>query len=81
MYEVDLVVYNSRRLVLDPEWTRVRPSLAIIDYIIQLIEESGEVQASSTGIGCSDHFEVCIVDGICREAKCTTREKHAQGGS
>ena len=27
LHEVDLVVCNGRRLVLDPEWTRVRPSL------------------------------------------------------
>ena len=29
LHEVDLVVHvcNGRRLVLDPEWTRVRPSL------------------------------------------------------
>ena len=33
--EVDLVVCNSRNLVIEPEWTRVRPSLkqkSIIDY-------------------------------------------------
>ena len=24
---IDLVVCNGKRLVLDPEWTRVRPSL------------------------------------------------------
>ena len=27
LHVVDLVVCNGRRLVLDPEWTRVRPSL------------------------------------------------------
>ena len=33
--EVDLVVCNGRKLVIEPEWTRVRPSLkqkSIIDY-------------------------------------------------
>ena len=33
--EVDLVVCNGRKLVIEPEWTRVRPSLkqnSILDY-------------------------------------------------
>ena len=35
--EVELVVCNGRKLVIEPEWTRVRPSLkqkSIIDYIV-----------------------------------------------
>ena len=35
--EVELVVCNGRKLVVEPEWTRVRPSLkqkSIIDYVI-----------------------------------------------
>ena len=34
--EVELVVCNGRKLVVEPEWTRVRPSLkqkSIIDYV------------------------------------------------
>ena len=64
LHEVDLVVCNGRRLVLDPEWTGVRASLeqkSIIDYIItdtQLMVLSGEVHVESTDIGCSDHFLV-----------------------
>ena len=52
------MVCNGRRLVLDPEWTRVRPSSeqkSIIDYIItdtQLMVASGEVHVESTDIGC-----------------------------
>ena len=35
--EVELMICNGRKLVFEPEWTRVRPSLkqkSIIDYII-----------------------------------------------
>ena len=33
--EVELVIFNGRQLVAEPEWTRVRPSLnqrSVIDY-------------------------------------------------
>ena len=48
--------------MLEPEWTRVRPSLkqkSIIDYIItdpQLMAVSGNVHVDNTDIGCSGHF-------------------------
>ena len=66
LYEVDMVVCNGRRLVSDPEWTRVRPSLdqkSIIDYIhvttdTELMVASGGVYAESTDTGCLDHFLV-----------------------
>ena len=35
--EVELVICNGRKLVSEPEWTRVRPSLqqeSVIDYIV-----------------------------------------------
>ena len=44
--EVELVICNGRKLVSEPEWTRVRPSLgqrSVIDYVvtdIQLMRES-----------------------------------------
>ena len=47
--EVELVVCNGRKLVVEHEWTRVRPSLkqkSTIDYIImdsQLMAVSGNV--------------------------------------
>ena len=62
--EVELVVCNGRSLVVEPEWTRVRPTLkqmSIIDYVItdaQLMAASGKVQVDNTDIGCSDHFLV-----------------------
>ena len=62
--EVELVVCNGRQLLLEPEWTRVRPSLdqkSVIDFIVtdvQLMRESGEVNVNSTDIGVSDHFLV-----------------------
>ena len=61
---MELVVCNGRSLVLEPEWTRVRPTLkqmSIIDYVItdaQLMEASGNVQVNNINIGCSDHFLV-----------------------
>ena len=62
--EVKLMICNGRKLVSEPEWTRVRPSLkqkSIIDYIItdaQLLEVSGNVHVDGTDIGSSDHFLV-----------------------
>ena len=62
--EVELVACNGRKLVTEPEWTRVRPSLnqkSIIDYIVtdaQLMKASGYVHVDSTDVGCSDHYLV-----------------------
>ena len=59
-----MVVCNGRKFMLEPEWTRVRPSLkqkSIIDYITtdpQLMAVSGNVHVDNTDIGCSDHFLV-----------------------
>ena len=67
--EVELVACNGRRLVSEPEWTRVRPSLdqkSVIDYILmdeQLMAVSGNVIVDSTDIGCSDHFLVWMEIG------------------
>ena len=77
--EVELVVCNGRQLVLEPEWTRVRPSLdqkLVIDFIVtnvQLMRESGEVNVDSTDIGVSDHFLVWFELG--RVAKCCKKQK------
>ena len=62
--EVELVVCNGRSFVVEPEWTRVRPTskqMSIIDYVItdaQLMAASGKGQGDNTDIGCSDHFPV-----------------------
>ena len=62
--EVELTICNGRKLVSEPESTRVRPRLkqkSIIDYIItdaQLLEVSGNVHVDGTDIGSSDHFLV-----------------------
>ena len=62
--EVELMICNGRKLVTEPEWTRIRPSLkqkSIIDYIItdaQLLEVSGNVHVDGTDIGSSDHLLV-----------------------
>ena len=56
-----MVVCDGRRFMLEPEWTRVRPSLkqkSMIDNNItdhQLIAVSGNVHVDNTDIGCSDH--------------------------
>ena len=62
--EVELMICNGRKLVSEPEWTRIRPSLkqkSIIDYIItdvQLLQVSGNVHVDRTDIGSSDHLLV-----------------------
>ena len=64
LHEVELVACNGRQLVLEPEWTRVRPSLdqkSVIDYILMAV--SGNVIVDSTDIGCSDHFLVWMEIG------------------
>ena len=59
-----LMICNGRRLVFEPEWTRIRPSLkqkSIMDYNItdaQLLQVSGNVHVDGTDIGSSDHFLV-----------------------
>ena len=74
--EVELVVCNGRSLVVEPEWTRVRPTLkqmSIIDYVItdaQLMAASGMVQVD---IGCSNHFLVWMELG--RIANRSRKEK------
>ena len=76
--EVELVI-NDRKLVSEPEWTRVRPSLkqkSVIDYIVtdvQLMREPGEVQVDTTDIGATDHFLVWLELG--RVTKCFKKQK------
>ena len=66
--------------MVEPEWTRVRPSLkqkSIIDYVItdtQLMAVSGDVHVDPTDIGCSDHFLVWVELG--RAAKNSKKGKH-----
>ena len=77
--EVELMICNGRKLVSEPEWTRVRPSLkqkSIIDYIItdaQLLEVSGNVHVDRTDIGSSDHFLVWMELG--RATKTSKKRK------
>ena len=73
----DLVACNGRKLVTEPEWTRVRPSLnqkSIIDSDAQLMKASGYVHVDSTDIGCSDHYPVWMELG--RTTKTTRKAKH-----
>ena len=84
--EVELVICNGRKLVSEPEWTRVRPSLqqkSVIDYIVtdmQLMRESGDVQINITDFGASDHFllwlELGRVTKCCKKQKRTIRRWH-----
>ena len=77
--KVELIICNGRKLVSEPEWTRVRPSLkqkSIIDYIItdaQLLEVSGNVHVDRTDIGSSDHFLVWMELG--RATKTSKKRK------
>ncbi len=78
--EVELVACNGRKLVVEPEWTRVRPSLkqkSIIDYIItdgDSRKASGDVHVDSSDIGCSDHFLVWMELGrACKLTKSRRR--------
>ena len=83
LHKVELVAYNGRQLVSEPEWTRVRPSLdqkSVIDYILmdeQLMAVLGNVLVDSTDIGCSDHFLVWMELGRVtkrgKKVKCVLR--------
>ena len=72
-------VHNGRKLVSEPEWTRIRPSLkqkSIIDYIItdaQLLEVSGNVHMNGTDIGSLDHHLVWMELG--RASKTSKKRK------
>ena len=78
--EVELVICNGRKLVPEPEWTRIRPSVgqrSVIDFIItdlQLMRESGDMHVDSTDIGTLDHFLVSLKVG--RVAKGGRKHKH-----
>ena len=82
--EVELVICNGRKLVPEPEWTRIRPRLgqkSVIDFIItdlQLMRESGDVHVDSTDIGTSDNFLVSLEVGRvakgARKQKCTKKK-------
>ena len=78
--EVELMICNGRKLVLEPEWTKVRRSpkqKSIIDYITadtQLLEVSGNVHEDVTDIGSSDHFLVWMELG--RASKISKKRKH-----
>ena len=81
--EVELMICNGRKLVSEPEWTKIRPSLkqkSIIYYIIadaQLLEVSGNVHVAGTDIGSSDHFliwmELCRASKTSKKRKCVIR--------
>ena len=77
--EVELVICNGREFTLEPQWTRVRPSMdqmSIIDYIITdsaLMQASGSVQVDNTDIGTSDHVLVWIELG--RTARFVKKQK------
>ena len=78
--EVEFGVCNGRKLVIEPEWTRVRPSLkqeSIIDYIITDEDSrnaSGDVHVDSSNIGCSNHFLVWMELGrACKLTKSRRR--------
>ena len=77
------MICNGRKLVSEPEWTRIRHSLkkkSIIDYIItdaQLLEVSGNVHVDGTDIGSSDHFlvwmELSRATKTSKKRKCVIR--------
>ena len=78
--EVELIVCNGRKLVVEPEWTRVKPSLkqkSIIDYIVtdEALEKASEdVCVNASDIGCSDHFLVWMYLGrACKLTKSCRR--------
>ena len=68
-----MVVCNGRKFMLEPEWTRVRPSLIFIITDPQLMAVSGNVHVDNTDIGCSNHFLVWMELG--RTAKSFKKEK------
>ena len=86
--DVEMVVCNGRKFMLEPEWTGVRPSLkqkSIIDYIItdpQLMAVSGNAYVDNTDIGCSDHFSVWMELGRTaknfKKEKCVIRRWHLE---
>ena len=52
LHEVELVACNGRRLVSEPEWARVRPSLdqkSVIDYSNHgMCEQIGQIKGAQT---------------------------------
>ena len=77
------MICNGRKLVFEPEWTRVKLSLkqkSVIDHIITdalLMEVSGNVHVDGTDIGSSDHFLVWME--LCRATKTSKKRKRRFG--
>ena len=67
--------------MLEPEWTRVRPSLkqkSIIITDLQLMAVSWNVHVDNTDIGCSDHFLVWMELAKNFKKKCVIRRWHLE---
>ena len=86
--EVELMIFSVRKLVSEPKWTRIRPSLKqklLIDYIItdaQLLEVSQIVHVNgTTDTGTSDHFLVWMKLGhtsmTSKKRKCVINPRRA----
>ena len=62
MQQSDLVLWNIREFCIEPQWTRIMPSLgqhSIVDYVASdrhLMSCSSFVHVDSTDIGSSDHL-------------------------
>ena len=62
MQQSDLVLWNNREFCIEPQWTRIMPSLgqySIVDFVTSdrhLMSCSSFVHVDSTDIGSSDHL-------------------------
>ena len=81
MEQSDLVLWNNREFCIEPQWTRIMPSLgqhSIVDYVASdrhLMSCSSFVHVGSADIGSSDHLLLWVELGKVKKPRCDRKKR------
>ena len=81
MQQSDLVLWNIREFCIEPQWTRIMPSLgqhSIVDYVASdrhLMSCSSFVHVDSADIGSSDHLLLWVELGKVKNPRCDRKKR------
>ena len=81
MQESDLVLWNNREFCIEPQWTRIMPSLgqhSIVDYVASdrhLVNCSSFVHVDFADIGSSDHLLLWVELGKVKKPRCDRKKR------
>ena len=81
MQQSDLVLWNNREFCIEPQWTRIMPSLgqhSIVDYVASdrhLMSCSSFVHVDSTDVGSSDHLLLWVELGKVKKPRCDRKKR------